>query len=380
MNGVRKLHFYLVLAASVSALATDMIVPSLPVIQTQLKVSYSLIQLTISGFLIVYAISQLAYGFIGEKAGKSRTLFVSFAVFATGSLICYFAQDIYFLLFGRVVQAIGAGAGPVLSRAIAKETFSANKLKAALSDISAASAVVPLIAPLLGGVLLGWFNWNVIFLVMFIFGIVTLFLTPAENVSKQSNQNQQQSFITREFITGTILVSLMLGSLFCFISLSPVIFIEQLHFTSFSYSVIFSASVLCFMIGNQLSKLEKLVNPYVLFPVNALMALPFLFSVNNVYLIIAAIIIYNLTLGIYYPAAHYLALQIRGGRTGIAASVTGFTQTIVAGVISFIFVRFTAFGYTFQSVLGTSILLLAIISVVVLLSFKGKSNGELAKG
>jgi MFS family permease len=116
------MYLYLILAASVSALATDMIVPALPILQKAFNTDYSTIQLTISGFLVIYAASQLLSGFRRRKLGKLRVLTASFA-FPRGSLLCFMADSLTMLLAGRALQAVGAGAGPVLSKAIAKETF-----------------------------------------------------------------------------------------------------------------------------------------------------------------------------------------------------------------------------------------------------------------
>jgi DHA1 family bicyclomycin/chloramphenicol resistance-like MFS transporter len=71
------MYLYLILAASVSALATDMIVPALPVLQNAFNTDYSNIQLTISGFLVIYAGSQLLSGFVGEL-GKLTASFYFF--------------------------------------------------------------------------------------------------------------------------------------------------------------------------------------------------------------------------------------------------------------------------------------------------------------
>lgn len=114
-----RIYLYLILAASVSALATDMIVPALPLLQKAFNTDYSAIQLTISGFLVIYAASQLLSGFLGEKLGKLRILTASFLLFLAGSLLCFMSDSLEMLLAGRALQALGAGAGPVLSKAIA---------------------------------------------------------------------------------------------------------------------------------------------------------------------------------------------------------------------------------------------------------------------
>lgn len=308
-----RIYLYLILAASVSALATDMIVPALPLLQKAFNTDYSSIQLTISGFLVIYAASQLLSGFLGEKLGKLRILTASFLLFLAGSLLCFMSDSLAMLLAGRALQALGAGAGPVLSKAIAKETFSPLTLKRALSDISSASAVVPLIAPLAGAAILGYLSWNTIFLVMALFSVVTLLLSPRRLVHHDvATVSSSSGFITPAFIQGTLLVSLILSSLFCYISLSPAIFMQQLGLSTIHYSLLFSASVLFFIIGNQLAKFERIINPWFLFGINALSVLPFIIGSHSLLLCIAGSMIFNLTLGAYYPSANFIALQIKG--------------------------------------------------------------------
>ncbi|ECD9628997.1 multidrug effflux MFS transporter [Salmonella enterica subsp. enterica] len=369
-----RIYIYLILAASVSALATDMIIPALPVLQRDLGTDYATIQLTISGFLVIYALSQLMSGFAGERLGKVRILTASFIIFLAGSLVCFMAESLQMLMFGRILQAVGAGAGPVLSRAIAKDSLPPKTLKRALSDISSASAVVPLIAPLMGGIILGHFRWNAIFLVMAVFSVITIFFTPGSLSERSDNNNNQEpsqgTFITPEFIHGTILVSLMLSSLFCYISLSPVIFMQTFSLSTIHYSLLFSASVFLFIVGNQFSKIEKANNPFILFILNALSLLPFLTESHSLPLCIAGAMLFNFTLGAYYPVANYIALQIKGTRSGVAASVTGFTQTVSAGSISFFAASMTENGIGFSSMLGLSSFTLAGLSVVVVTILK----------
>lgn len=366
-----RMYLYLILAASVSALATDMIVPALPILQTAFNTDYSTIQLTISGFLVIYAASQLVSGFVGDKFGKLRVLTLSFAIFLAGSILCFMAENLMMLLSGRVLQAVGAGAGPVLSKAIAKETFPPLKLKRALSDISSASAVVPLIAPLAGAVILGHLSWNVIFLVMALFSVLIMLLSPRalahhDRVATSSTGG----FITPAFIHGTLLVSLILSSLFCYISLSPAIFMQQLGLSTMNYSLLFSASVLFFIIGNQAAKFEQFINPWVLFLLNALSVAPFILGSHSLILCIAGAMVFNFSLGAYYPTANFIALQIKGNKTGVAASLTGFIQTASAGTISFFAVKLTDTGIGFDRTLGVSSLSLAILSLLVVTSMK----------
>lgn len=154
------------------------------------------------------------------------------------------SDSLVMLLTGRALQALGAGAGPVLSKAIVKETSSPLTLIRSLSDISSASAVVPLIETLAGVAFLGYLSWNTIFLVMALFRVITLLLSPNRleyhNVIEVSSSSD---YIRSAFIQGTLLASLNLISLFCSISLSPTIFMQQLGLSAMHYSPIFSYSI-----------------------------------------------------------------------------------------------------------------------------------------
>ncbi|STZ75045.1 transporter, major facilitator family protein [Klebsiella pneumoniae subsp. ozaenae] len=80
--------------------------------------------------------------------------------------------------------------------------------------------------------------------------------------------------------------------------------------------------------------------------------------------------IFNFTLGAYYPTAYYIALQIKGPKTGVAASVTGFTQTVSAGSISYFAASMTENGIGFSRMLGMSAFTLAVLSIIVIIILK----------
>lgn len=102
---------------------------------------------------------------------------------------------------------------------------------------------------------------------MMLSSIIIMLLSPKiTHANEKVICQNSASFVTKEFICGTILVSLILSSLFCYISISPSIFMHTYGLSTFSYSIIFSFSVLFFIIGNQLSKIEKLSNLWFLLP------------------------------------------------------------------------------------------------------------------
>src|ERR1700716_3469151 len=146
--------------AATGTLATNILLPSLPQMAASLNVTSAAVTSAITIFLAVFAIGQLVVGPISDRYGRRWPVLAGFAVFLAGSIWCGLATDLPGLLAGRVVQAAGACATSVLSRAIARDLFSGAALARAMALIMIAMAAAPGFSPLLGGALDHTFGWR----------------------------------------------------------------------------------------------------------------------------------------------------------------------------------------------------------------------------
>src|SRR5881396_433830 len=146
--------------AATGTLATNILLPSLPQMAASLKVSTAAVTSAITVFLAVFALGQLVVGPISDRFGRRWPVLAGFAVFFAGSAWCGLATDLPNLLTGRMVQAAGACATSVLSRAIARDLFSGAALARAMALIMIAMAAAPGFSPLLGGALDHYFGWR----------------------------------------------------------------------------------------------------------------------------------------------------------------------------------------------------------------------------
>jgi DHA1 family bicyclomycin/chloramphenicol resistance-like MFS transporter len=157
--------FILALAsiALIGPLAIHLFLPAIPAIKSGLGVSDALAQLTFSISLFGMAFATLLYGSLADAYGRRPVLLSGLGVFLVGSVISVAANTIEVLLIGRLVQAAGAGCGLTLVRTIARDAFGAERLVQAIAYFTMFYTLGPMIAPLVGGVLVDLFGWRSIF-------------------------------------------------------------------------------------------------------------------------------------------------------------------------------------------------------------------------
>lgn len=158
-------------------LSVDMYLAGLPAIETELLATSSQVQLTLGIFLIGLGVGQLLYGPLSDRFGRKPLLVFGIVLYIFSSLLCAIATNIQELLIYRMLQALGASTGFVLSRAIVRDLFSGNEISRILSFISLITLTAPLVAPVLGGYMLVWLGWRSVFYTLSGFGVLCLLVT-----------------------------------------------------------------------------------------------------------------------------------------------------------------------------------------------------------
>ncbi len=166
----------MILTGIFGLLATDIYAPSLPLVPHLFATSTTLAQLTVSVFLIGFAVTQFIAGMLSDSYGRKPVLISGLIIFAAGTLLCIFASSIIILLLGRIIEGIGAGAVSVLSRTILRDTFSGMKMAQVGSYLAAFIGLSPAIAPVIGGYIQHYFGFAAIFAFLLLFTIILFYL------------------------------------------------------------------------------------------------------------------------------------------------------------------------------------------------------------
>ena len=152
----------LTLLTALSALTLNMILPSLPAMSRDLGARESVVALTVSGYMLLSALFQLALGPVSDRVGRRPVMLAALAVYVVASLGCTLAPDVGTLLACRVLQGVIV-AGMVVSSATIRDQYPVRESAARLGRIASAMAVAPMLGPMLGGLLDSAFGWRAAF-------------------------------------------------------------------------------------------------------------------------------------------------------------------------------------------------------------------------
>src|SRR6185295_15298776 len=169
------LTLLLALLTALGPVAVDMYLPSFPEIGRLLGASPAIVQLTLSLYMVAYAVGQIVYGPLSDRYGRIPVLRFALAVYCIASLACAAASNIEMLLTARAFQALGSSGAIVLARAIVRDLYSGARAGRELSLMGAIMALAPVCAPMIGGVLQSAFGWRSHFILQIAFGLIAAF-------------------------------------------------------------------------------------------------------------------------------------------------------------------------------------------------------------
>ena len=279
IDSAREGRFILLLGALVAfgPLAIDLYLPALPAIASGLAASAEAVQLSITVFLAGFSLGMLFYGPISDRYGRRTVMLSGIALFAAASLACMLATAVEQLIVARFVQALGGGAASVLARAVVRDVYAPTEAIRKLSLMAMVTAIAPLLAPLLGSLLLVQFGWRGTFAAVVLWGVLSLlvvwFQLPETLPSEQRGQLPlgRAFAIYGSFLIDPVALGLLLAggmsfaAMFAYITASPFYFIELHGFSPFAYSVLFASNAVGIFIANFVnSRLVKRRGPAVM--------------------------------------------------------------------------------------------------------------------
>jgi DHA1 family bicyclomycin/chloramphenicol resistance-like MFS transporter len=188
--------------AAVSQIGGAMYTPSIPAMTKAFDAPMITIQLTMSVYLIGYAIAQIFVGSLSDRFGRRAVMLGGVSLFTAASIAGAFAPTIEALIAIRVVQACGACVGLVVSRAIVRDCFDASDSTRYMGYLGMAIGLMPALSPLLGGGLQVWFGWSANFLGMAAIGVAVFLgstISLRETLPRDQRRNMELKSIVANY-------------------------------------------------------------------------------------------------------------------------------------------------------------------------------------
>ena len=253
--------FTLVLLASISVLAMNSFLPSLPSMAIHFGSTTAIMGLSVAIYLFSSAVLQLLVGPLSDKIGRRPVLLWTLAIFIFASFACVYAPNTLTFMALRVIQAFSACA-MVLARAIVRDTNDTQTSGSKIAYISMGMAITPMFAPALGGALDSWFGWQANFWMIGGLGaliwIITFFdqgETVPINTSGFSKQfSEYPELITSRRFWGYCLASAFgAGSFFAYLGGGPFVGSVVFNLSPEKLGIYFGAPAIGYFTGNFLS-------------------------------------------------------------------------------------------------------------------------------
>lgn len=241
-------------------LALNIVLPSLPAIGAELNVVPGGERLVLSVFLLGFASSQLLVGPLSDRFGRRRILIPGLALYALLGGAAALTASIEWLLAARLFQGLGAAAGFVIARAIARDMFQGAELVKVFGLLTLTMGITPGIAPIVGGFVQDYVGWEANMAITMVMGAVMFVLCFAAMPETGTPSNQRISpagvaynyvsiFRDRTFRRFAGTNALTLGSLYAFHSGGPELMINHLGLSPSSFGFLALLHSSAFMVG-----------------------------------------------------------------------------------------------------------------------------------
>lgn len=342
------------LLSAIGPFAIDMYLPALPAIGVALHADMHAVQMSLMAFFLSFAISQIVYGPASDMFGRKPPLYVGIALFVVGSIGCALAPDIGWLIAFRFLQGLGGGAPIVVPRAIVRDLHTGVEATKLMAMLMLVFSVSPVLAPLVGSLVIDAAGWRAIFWGVTAIGIVGLVLVAfaleetrpaAERVNSDvASTLRAFALLLRDarFMGLTATGAFGMSAFFVYLANSSFVLIGHYGLTPRQYSLAFALNAASFIGASQFAGrlaerhgLPRIVSVAVLgfaLSMCALAALNFA-GIESLAVMIAALLVGFGFLGLVVPTTSVMALDDHGEIAGAASALMGTLQLVMGAVV-----------------------------------------------
>lgn len=376
----------LALLTSLGPLSIDMYLPALPQMANDFGITTQRVANTLPAYFLGLALGQLIYGPLSDRIGRKTPLYFGLLLYICASILCTFANSEWSLIAARILQALGGCVGVVIARAAIRDRLDLQSSAQAFASMMIVMGIAPIIAPSLGALVLLYFSWPAVFVFLSAIGLICLicvhfFFQETLPVERRLNLNIKQVlnlygaiFKQKSFRWPMLAGCFSGGILFCYISSSASILMDDYGLNQQQFAYAFGLNALGIMLlssinkklGRTFSVLQRLKIGAVL-QLLGVMVLLSASLLSNVALWIILIGMFLAISGIGFtgPNAMALAMAEQGERAGTASAVMGSMQ-FACGLLAGVMLNFLLWS----ALANMAIVMLIFVSIMLLSIWK----------
>lgn len=260
MHAPHRLAIPLASLTALGLLASDLYLPAIPVMAADLGASITSGQATMALFMAALALSQLAWGWAADHFGDRPTIMAGTVLLGGGSLVCALAPGIEWMLAGRLLQGLGAGAATVAVPALIRRRFNEADAVKALAMVAMAESTIPALGPVAGAAIVltaGWRStfWLIAALSLLLLPLVARIVgrAPAAGAADGAAAVAQRGYApllrNRLYLRYALSYALMFGALLMYVASAPVLVTHGLGLGIEAFAILQICGVLAFMLG-----------------------------------------------------------------------------------------------------------------------------------
>ncbi|MGL6334357.1 MdtL family multidrug efflux MFS transporter [Aeromonas jandaei] len=359
----------------------DLYLVAVPRIAESLQANEAQIHTAFSIYLFGMAATVLLGGMIADRYGRRPVVLGGAIIFLAASLVAAHSTDVTQFYLGRFWQGVGAGSLYIMTFTVLRDVLSKERLAMALSMINGVICVIPVLAPVLGYLILSRFAWQGIFVVMALVAALTglvnmVLLKETCPVSSAVTDNRLPFELLRSarFMLLSLLTSASVTAILVYVSVSPLILMQELGFSPEQYSVVMmvmagvsmSTSFLMPLLLRRLGKQRMLAVSHLAYLLAALLLLGCWLRGNDVALLLAGFALVCIGFSCGFGVAMGEALDGCQHNVAFASAVLCVMQISLSGLYIWLMgqLGFTPSGMLFYSLLLTLLSYLAVKGLV----------------
>ena len=341
---------FLGLLTALPPLSIDMALPSLPLIEADLRAPQTEAAAVIAIFIAGFSSAPILVGPLADRFGRKAVMSAGLVLFTLSAAGSVLAPSIRTLLAFRLAQGASAGAVGILPRAIIRDLFEGREARLRLAAVSIVFSVAPLIAPSLGAAILFFGSWRLIFAVLtcvsLLVTLVALVLFEESHAAENRRNLKPSTVLTgyRRALTNpacagfSLLGGLLFAGLFAYVNVSPLLFMQGYGVSKTGFAALFAITASGVIVGSSINAwlLNRHVSPKTVFgaalTLEALSALALLavglMGFGSALVDAALVMVFISAFGLVFPNAVHEAIHPLPEVAGLASAVVTTTQML----------------------------------------------------